>query len=74
MAVFGTSETLIVRYAHRDDACPSGYENATFVQFGGHHGSNGYGAWIQNKPEQKFEKPAGTGSSPAEVQSPNNSE
>jgi hypothetical protein len=72
--VFGTSETLIVRYAHRDDACPSGYENGTFVQFGAHHGRNGYGAWIQNKPEQEFEKPAGTGSSPAEVQSPNNSE
>ena len=58
-------EKLTIRYAHRDSPCPSGYENAIFVQFDGHHGRGGYGAWIK-EPEQFYD-------SAAESAGPNNS-
>jgi hypothetical protein len=65
MAVFGASKKLIVRYAHRDSPCPSGFESGTFLHFDGHHGRGGYGAWIK-EPEQLYDQAA-------ESDCPNNS-
>lgn len=45
------TQKITIRLGHRDGPCPSGYENAIFIQFDGHHGRGGYGAWIQ-EPEQ----------------------
>ena len=66
MAMLGTRKRVVVRYAHRDSPCPSGYESGTFLHFGGHHGRGGYGAWIK-EPEQFYD-------SAAESARPNNSE
>jgi len=47
--LFAHTNTIVARLTHKDDPTPVGYEDAEFLLFMGHHGANGYGAWIQKK-------------------------